>query len=264
MRTDRARRLIVGNWKMNLDQAGARHLAAAIATAAKAETHFSNIVICPPYTLLHAAKEAVAGSTIRLGAQDVFWEEKGAFTGKISPGMLVDAGVDYCIVGHSECRGRFGAGAVEPRLARYFADDDETVRLKFSALLKHGIKPILCVGETEQERKEGRADQVVHDQVSRVIVALAEDATGAAVAYEPVWAIGTGQVCDPEEAARMAARIREILDRCRQTGIRVLYGGSVTPENAEALFAHEEIQGALVGGASLRVDSFTTIVRYAG
>jgi len=247
-----------------MDQASARHLAAAVATAVKAESLGADVVLCPPYTLLHPVREALSGSSVRLGAQDVFWEEKGAFTGKISAAMLQDVGCGYCIVGHSECRGRFGAGAVEPRLTGYFSDNDETVRLKFAALLRYGIQPILCVGETEQERKEGLADQVVHDQVSRVLVGLAQDVSAAAIAYEPVWAIGTGQNCEPEEAARMAGRIREILDRFRQSRIRVLYGGSVTPENAGALFAYEEIEGALVGGASLRVDSFLQIVRNSG
>jgi triosephosphate isomerase len=256
-------RLVVGNWKMNLTQAEARHLAAAVAVGLRAQSPVAEVVVCPSFTLLGVVREALRGSSVRLGAQDLFWEERGAFTGKVSPQMLRDAGCEYCIVGHSECRGRFGQTSYDADTLKFFSDTDATVRRKFAAALEAGLRPILCVGETADERAKGMADEVVEAQVNGVLLGLRSDATQCAIAYEPVWAIGTGDVCDPDEAERMAGVIRDVLERRRLQSVRVLYGGSVTPDNAAALFAKPGIQGALVGGSSLKADQFLNIVRAA-
>jgi len=256
-------RLVVGNWKMNLTQAEARHLAAAVATALRTQSVSAEVVLCPAYPLLSVVREALRGSSMLLGAQDLFWEEHGAFTGKVSGSMLRDAGCEYCIVGHSECRGRFGRSSYDAQTLAFFSDTDETVRRKFSAAIHAGLRPILCVGETAEERAMGMADEVVEAQLNGVLLGLRGDASYCAVAYEPVWAIGTGDVCDPDEAERMAGVIRDVLERRRLQSARVLYGGSVTPENAPALFAKPAIQGALVGGASLKAEQFLSIVKAA-
>ncbi|MEW5883373.1 MAG: triose-phosphate isomerase [Armatimonadota bacterium] len=256
-------RLVVGNWKMNLTQAEARHLAAAVATALRAQSPPAEVALCPAYPLLGVVRDALRGTNVRLGAQDLFWEERGAFTGKVSGAMLRDAGCEYCIVGHSECRGRFGKSSFDAQTLEFFSDTDDTVRRKFAAALDAGLRPILCVGETAEERAQGVADGVVEEQVNGVLLGLRGDASHCAIAYEPVWAIGTGNVCDPDEAERMAGVIRGVLERRRLQSVRVLYGGSVTPENAPALFAKPGIQGALVGGASLKVEQFFNIVKAA-
>lgn len=256
-------RLVVGNWKMNLTQAEARHLAAAVAVGLRAQPPAAEVVLCPAFPLLGVVREALRGSNVRLGAQDVFWEERGAYTGKVSPHMLRDAGCEYCIVGHSECRGRFGASKYDAETLKFFSDTDEIVRRKFAAALEAGLRPILCVGETAEERAMGLADEIVEAQVNGVLLGLRGDASRCAIAYEPVWAIGTGDMCDADEAERMAGVIRDVLERRRLQSVRVLYGGSVTPENAAALFAKPGIQGALVGGSSLKADHFLNIVRAA-
>lgn len=256
-------RLIVGNWKMHLSQAEARHLAAAIATALRVQSPSAEVALCPAYPLLGVVRDALRGTNVHLGGQDLFWESQGAYTGKVSGAMLRDAGCEYCIVGHSECRGRFGRSQYDERTLQFFSDTDETVRRKFAAALEAGLQPILCVGETAEERLQGRADEVVEAQVNSVLLGLRGDASRCAIAYEPVWAIGTGNVCDPDEAERMAGVIRGVLERRRLRQARVLYGGSVTPENAPALFAKSGIQGALVGGASLKVEQFLSIVKSA-
>lgn len=259
--SDSSARLVVANWKMNLTQAEARHLAAAVATALRAQAPKAEVVLCPAYPLLGVVREALRGTNLRLGAQDLFWEEQGAYTGKVSGAMLRDAGCDYCIIGHSECRGRFGRTSYDAQTLKFFSDTDETVRRKVVAALNAGLRPILCVGETAEERAQGIADEVVETQVNSVLLGLRSDASQSAIAYEPVWAIGTGDVCDPDEAERMIGVIRTVLERKRLDTVRVLYGGSVTADNASDLFAKPSIQGALVGGASLKAEQFLNIVR---
>lgn len=227
----------------------------------------ADIVICPPYISLPCVQSVLKGTNIRLGAQDVFWMEKGAFTGQISAPMLKDVGVSHCIVGHSERRGRFGKLEIQESAASYFADTDETVNLKIKCLLYCGMIPILCVGETLAEREAGKTDGVIRNQLTGGLDGLVDaELLPLVVAYEPVWAIGTGQTCDSAEAQRVCAMIRAYLwgispDLADST--RVLYGGSVKASNARELFAQPDIDGGLVGGASLDAYEFKDIVMSA-
>lgn len=227
----------------------------------------ADIVLCPSYISLPAVNTCLKGTNIRLGAQDVFWKEKGAFTGQINASMLEDIGVTHCIVGHSETRGRFGKLEVSESTVGYFAETDETVNLKIKCLLYCGMTPILCVGETFAEREAGHTDLVIRDQLSKALEGLDEaELQPLVVAYEPVWAIGTGQTCDTEEAQRVCAMIRAHLwgispELAEST--RVLYGGSVKSSNARALFSQPDIDGGLVGGASLDAYEFKDIVMSA-
>lgn len=227
----------------------------------------ADIVICPPFISLPCVHACLKGSNIRLGAQDVFWKDKGAFTGQISASMLEDVGVTYCIVGHSETRGRFGKLETPESTIPYFAETDETVNLKIKCLLYCGMSPILCVGETLAERGAGKTDEVIRGQLAKGLEGL-EDAEllPLVVAYEPVWAIGTGETCDTGEAQRVCGMIRahigEISAHLAES-TRVLYGGSVKSSNARALFAEPDIDGGLVGGASLDAYEFKDIVMSA-
>lgn len=235
---------------MNLTIPAAVSLAeAAMAAARKAPS--VEVVVFPSFVALRPVFDAIHGGPLGLGAQDVFWKESGAYTGEVSPSMLSDAGCSYCIVGHSERRGRFGVADDSP--AGFFSDTDETVSRKMRALAYVGIVPVLCVGETAEERSGGSAARVIEDQLK---AALSEFDGRFVVAYEPVWAIGTGDVCEPDEAEERCAMIREIT----HGQARVLYGGSVKPDNARALLSQPSIDGALVGGASLSADDFTRIV----
>jgi triosephosphate isomerase (TIM) len=212
------------------------------------------IVVCPPFLAIPAAVEAVKGSQVAIGAQNLHWEKEGAFTGESSAGMLLASGVTHVIIGHSERR-------------QYFGETDDTVNLKLKAALGAGLTPIVCVGEVLEEREAGLTEDVLRRQCLRAFHAISGKKAGKlVVAYEPVWAIGTGKTATPEMAADAHALIRseaakwfsqEFADR-----LRILYGGSVKPENAKALMAEEEIDGALVGGASLDPKSFTAIVKY--
>jgi triosephosphate isomerase len=243
--------IIAGNWKMNKNVAEAVELVRALrettATVDKVE-----VVVCPPFTALTAVKDALAGSKIGLGAQNVYWEEKGAFTGEVSPLMLKDL-VTYVIIGHSERR-------------QYFGETDATVNKRVKAALAHSLIPIMCVGETLAQREAGETAAVVTSQVTNGLAGLsAEEVKAIVIAYEPVWAIGTGRASTGADAnAVVAQNIRAPLsklfgDQVAQ-GIRVQYGGSVTPANIEEFMGAPEIDGALVGGASLKVADFTTIV----
>ena len=200
-----------------------------------------------------------------LCAQDVFWLDSGAFTGQVSASMLADAGVRMCLVGHSETRGRFGKLDVPESTLGYFAETDETVNLKIKALLKHRVTPILCVGETLEEREAERTDAVIQAQIRGALAGVSEFANGV-VAYEPVWAIGTGKTCDAAEASRVCgvvrAAVREMLGG-QADSVRVLYGGSVKAANAKELFGMADIDGGLVGGASLQAEEFCRIVSLA-
>jgi triosephosphate isomerase (TIM) len=212
------------------------------------------IVVCPPYIDLADAMEAVKGSNVAIGGQNVHWKEEGAFTGEISAAMLLALGVKHVIIGHSERR-------------QYFGDTDDTVNLRLKAALEAGLTPICCVGEVLEEREAGLTDDVLRRQCVRAFHAIsAKKATKMVVAYEPVWAIGTGKTATPEIAAEAHAVIRreatEIFGEEFAGKLRILYGGSVKPENAATLMAQEEIDGALVGGASLDAKSFAAIVKY--
>jgi len=243
--------IIAGNWKMNKNAAEAVELVRALREAT-ADVEKVEMVICPPFVALTAVKEALAGSKIGLGAQNMYWEEKGAFTGEISPLMLKDL-VAYVIIGHSERR-------------QYFGETDTTVNKRVKAALAHGLIPILCVGETLAQRESGATAAVVTTQVMNGLAGVSsEEAKSIVIAYEPVWAIGTGRASTGEDAnAVVAQNIRAPLSKLFgeqvAQGIRVQYGGSVTPANIEEFMGAPEIDGALVGGASLKVADFTTII----
>ncbi len=225
--------------------------------------------ICPPFLVIDCIRHLLRRTPVRVGAQDVFWKDSGAFTGHISPSMLADVDCEMCIVGHSETRGRFGKLEVPESTLCFFAETDETVNLKIKALLYHNICPILCVGETLEEREAGRTDEVIREQLRGGLAGIegAEFYNGV-VAYEPVWAIGTGKTCDTAEAERVCAMIRQSLgtqmDEDSSANIRVLYGGSVKASNARELFSQPNIDGGLVGGASLNPEEFVEIIRSAG
>jgi triosephosphate isomerase len=246
-------KLIAANWKMykTPDQTREffRHFLPLVAGHTRDE-----IVVCPPYIDLADAMEAVKGSSVAIGAQNVHWKEEGAFTGEISAAMLLALGVKHVIVGHSERR-------------QYFGETDDTVNIRLKAALEAGLTPICCVGEVLEEREAGLTDDVLRRQCVRAFHAIsAKKAAKMVVAYEPVWAIGTGKTATPEIAAEAHAVIRreatEIFGEEFAGRLRILYGGSVKPENAATLMAQEEIDGALVGGASLDAKSFAAIVKY--
>jgi triosephosphate isomerase (TIM) len=212
------------------------------------------IVVCPPYTDVAAALEAARGSNVAIGVQNVHWKADGAYTGEISAPMLLSLGVTHVIIGHSERR-------------QYFGETDDTVNLRLKTALESGLTPICCVGEVLQEREAGLTDDVLRRQCVRAFHAIsAKKAAKLMVAYEPVWAIGTGKTATPEMAAEAHAVIRreatEVFGEEFAGQLRILYGGSVKPENAKSLMSQEEIDGALVGGASLDPKSFAAIVKY--
>ncbi len=245
--------IIAGNWKMNKTTADAVALANALKEAV-ADVNNCEIVVCPVYTVLGAVGEAIQGTNIALGAQNLHWEKSGAFTGEISAEMLVDMGVKYVLIGHSERR-------------QYFAETDETVNKKMHAAFANGLTPIFCVGETLEEREDGITEQVIATQVVRGMKGLTEEQAAATViAYEPVWAIGTGRTATADQANEVCAFIRvkiaEVFGQACADAIRIQYGGSVKPDNASELMAKSDIDGALVGGAALKADSFTGIVKF--
>ena len=245
---------VAGNWKMHLNRAEARALAVRVVEAS-GELAGATCVLIPPYTALEAVGEAVAGTPVGLGAQNLHWEDKGAFTGEVSAPMLADAGCCYVVIGHSERRQLFG-------------ETDETVRRKVETALRHLLTPILCVGETLEIRDAGRALDHVGGQIDAALAGIGpEAARSVIVAYEPVWAIGTGRTATPGQAEEVQAFLRKKLserygDRLADCAI-ILYGGSVKPANSWSLFRERDIDGFLVGGASLEADSFLGIVREA-
>ncbi len=245
--------LIAGNWKMHKTVAEARDLAQELRRGLAAQLR-AEVAVAPAYTALAAVKEEIAGSAIRLAAQDTFWEKQGAFTGAISPVMLKEVGCQYVIVGHSERR-------------QYFGETDATVNRKLQAVLEAGLCPILCVGEILGERQAGRTLKVVGSQLREGLTGLAS-LTGETlvVAYEPVWAIGTGLTATPAQTQEVHAFIRGLLQEITgaAAAIRILYGGSVTPDNAASLLIEPDLDGALVGGASLKAESFLKIIAAAG
>ena len=243
---------IAANWKMHKTSAEARDLIAEVAS--EVEGAGPEVVVCPPATALAAAVEAAEGSQIRIGAQNMHEEPHGAFTGEISAGMLLDLGVEVVILGHSERRGLFG-------------ETDEALAHKVPAALNAGLEPILCVGETEEERDSGATERVLTAQIEADLADVSGgDLSRLVIAYEPVWAIGTGNTASDEQAQEACALIRGLLakrDADAAASVRILYGGSVKPANAAELLSQEDIDGALVGGASLKAEDFAGIVRAA-
>lgn len=243
------RQLVVGNWKMN----GNRHDNAALLTRIVAGwqgNHQAEVVICPAFPYLHHTRELLAGSAIELGAQNVNEEEKGALTGEVSASMLADMDCKFVIIGHNERR-------------RLQGETDERVARKFIAAQRAGLIPILCVGESLEIREQGQYLQVIERQLLAVINQVGRDAMlNAVIAYEPVWAVGTGKTATPQQAEEVHGFIRKLLGDSAEK-IRILYGGSVKAHNAEQLFALRDIDGALLGGASLDAEEFLTICKAA-
>jgi triosephosphate isomerase (TIM) len=236
--------LIAGNWKMFKGPAEARAFCRAL-RARTAGLDAIDIVVCPPYVSLAPAVEELAGSRIRVFAQNVHWADEGAFTGEISPSMLLELGVDGALVAHSERRVLFG-------------ETDESAAQRMDAALEAGLRVIACVGESEAERDRGATRAVLERQVSAIArVVDAHERERLALAYEPVWAIGTGRTATPEQAEEEHAFIRSLID------VPVLYGGSVKPENARDLLAQPDVDGALIGGASLDLESFASVCETA-
>jgi triosephosphate isomerase len=259
------RPLIAGNWKMHLTPSEGAALATQLRQRIGMRSNVE-ILLCPAFVALQAVAEAIRGSELKLGAQNVFWRDSGAFTGQVSPPMLVAVGCEYVILGHSETRGRFGVADpdLDASLLPYFSETEATLNRKLRAVLPHGLKPILCVGETLAEREAGQTEQVIRAQLEGALAGLTSDELyELVIAYEPVWAIGTGQVCDAPEANRVCGFIRQTLremyDAEMAEFVRILYGGSVKASNAHALLHQPEIDGALVGGASLSAEEFEQI-----
>lgn len=245
--------LVAGNWKMNLGLGEAAELARRIVDAAPG-LGAATAILVPPFTALAAVKAAVAGSPVGLGAQDLHWETQGAFTGEVSGPMLKDAGCDYVLIGHSERRQLFG-------------ETDETVNRKVRAALAAGLTPVVCVGEVLEERDAGRTLARIDEQLERGLAGLSREDVGRLVlAYEPVWAIGTGRTASPAQAEEVHAHIRgRFREKYGNTaaGCAIIYGGSVKPANSYPLFREKDIDGFLVGGASLDAVGFVDIVREA-
>ena len=240
--------MVAGNWKMNKTIGEAVELARAIKEGT-AEVKGGEIVVAPVFTALSSVYGVIKGSQVRLAAQNIYFEEKGAFTDEVAPGMAKDAGCEYVIIGHSERR-------------KYFHETDASVNAKVKKALETGLKPILCVGETEEEREQGVTEFVVGLQIRRGLHAI-ENVDGITIAYEPVWAIGTGKNATPDQAQEVHSFIRSELDKLygpKAGSLRVLYGGSVTADNIGDLAAMNDIDGALVGGASLKSETFISII----
>ena len=245
-------KIVAGNWKMHGTTGEARELARAIVRAAHGCP--AKLVLCPAFTALAATAEALRGTAIALGAQDLHWEAEGPWTGEVSASMLKDVGCTHVIVGHSERRTSFG-------------ETDDVVRRKLVAALAGELTPIVCVGETLGQREAGTTEAVLREQLEGALGGLEPSPVKAIVAYEPVWAIGTGRTATPGQvdAAHRFLRgvLAEIVDRSTSVAVPILYGGSIKPANARELFALPDVDGGLVGGASLDADSFAAIARAA-
>ncbi len=245
------KKFIAGNWKMNLNRSDAVALAGGLASQLGTSDDV-DVAVCPPSVYLDAVREAISGSQVALGAQNMYHEASGAFTGEISAGMLLDVGCKYVILGHSERRHILG-------------ETDAAINLKVVAALAAGLLPIVCVGETLEEREGGRTQSVVKGQVEGSLAGLtAAQMQQTVIAYEPVWAIGTGKVATPAQAEEVHADLRSLLETVYNSevaaAVRIQYGGSVKPGNAAELLGQPNIDGALVGGASLQVDDFMGII----
>ena len=249
------RYLMAGNWKMYKTVGEAVELATALRSGLEGRPPDVDVVVCPPFTALQAVAQVLKGSRVALGAQDMHWEREGAFTGEVSPLMLRDVGCRYVILAHSERRQMFG-------------ETDEGASRKCRAALDHGLVPIVCVGESLAERESSRTLEIIGGQLEKALRPLTpEEVARGVVAYEPVWAIGTGRAATPEQAQEVHAFIRkQVATSHGETpadALRILYGGSVKPDNAGALMAQRDIDGALVGGACLQARSFLDIVGYS-
>ena len=245
------KKIIAGNWKMNMTPSQAVALVATLKPLVKNDA--VDVVFCVPAIDIIPVMEAAKGTNIQVGAENMYFEEKGAYTGEISPEMLVDAGVKYIIIGHSERR-------------EYFAETNETVNKKVLKAFEHGLTPIVCCGESLTQREQGITIDWIRQQIKVAFLNVtADQAKTAVIAYEPIWAIGTGKVATTEQAEEVCAAIRacigEIYDEATKEAIRIQYGGSVSPSSAPELFAQADIDGGLVGGASLKAD-FGQIVNY--
>ncbi|MDP8263915.1 MAG: triose-phosphate isomerase [Candidatus Aceula lacicola] len=244
--------IIAGNWKLNKTIAEAVELVSEIKSQADGVTNV-DIVVCPVFTALSEVNKIVAGSNVGLGAQDLYWEDSGAFTGEVSVPLLKDAGCQYVIIGHSERR-------------QYFGETNETVNSKVKAALAGGLIPIVCVGENLEQREADKAFDVVKDHVENSLKGFsADEMKKIIVAYEPVWAIGTGKTASPAQAQEIHNFIRSLLKEMHNDEVaesmRIQYGGSVKPENAKELMGQKDIDGALVGGAALKAESFLGIIK---
>lgn len=246
------KKLVAGNWKMNKDHREGAALAKEILAGLAQKPVSCEVVLIPPFTTLPAVVQVLAGSAVNGGGQDLFYEDEGAFTGEVSGGMLKSLGCTYALVGHSERRHVIGEGG-------------EILAKKLRAALRNGLAPIYCVGELIEERESGRAETVVEHQLADALDGLSAREIGRVViAYEPVWAIGTGKTATPEDASSMHAFIRRTLERMFGAAVAqetlILYGGSVKPENASSLLARDGIDGFLVGGVSLKASSFLAVM----
>ena len=245
--------IIAGNWKMNKTVAECRELITALLP--KVKDAKCDVVVCVPFTDIALAAELTKGSNVEVGAQNIAWADSGAFTGEISAAMLLEAGAKYVIIGHSERR-------------QYFGETDKTVNARLVQALKNGLKPIVCVGEMLNEREGGLTDKVCRTQVVGAFDGIsAEDAAKVVIAYEPVWAIGTGKTATDEQANETIGYIRSVVKELYgekiADGMRIQYGGSMNAKNVEGLMAQEQIDGGLIGGASLKPDDFAYIVNHA-
>ncbi|MFA6170574.1 MAG: triose-phosphate isomerase [Candidatus Margulisiibacteriota bacterium] len=245
--------LIAGNWKMNTIAQESVTLANEIKKLV-ANINDRDLLVCPPFTAISQVADALRDSVVMVGGQDMFWEDKGAFTGEISGPMLKSVGASYVIIGHSERR-------------QFFGETDATVNKKLNAAHKHGLLPIVCVGETLAEREGNKTLQVIETQIKGSLNGLPKELMAkTVVAYEPVWAIGTGKTASPEQAQEVHAFIRKLIvslfDQATADVVRILYGGSVTPDNIKVLMSQADIDGGLVGGASLKAESFEKLAKF--
>jgi triosephosphate isomerase len=247
--------MIAGNWKLHKTPSEAAEFVGALAGVLGRGDAGCDVVVCPPYVALTAAVDAAKGTRIRVGAQNIYWEDDGAFTGEVSGPMLKDAGCDFVIIGHSERR-------------QFFGETDETVNRRMQAARRHGLVPIFCLGESLEEREGGKTFEVVRRQLIGGMGEIRpEDPDRFVIAYEPVWAIGTGKTATPEQAQEVHGFLRselgKLVARDFAEGVRILYGGSVKPDNAAGLVGCNDIDGGLVGGACLKIEDFTGIIKAA-
>lgn len=243
------RKVIAGNWKMNVLPGEALEFVNNLAPIVKDTKN--EVIICVPFTDLFYTLLAVQKTNIHVGAQNMHWKESGAYTGEISPDMLKCINVEYVIIGHSERR-------------QYFNETDETVNLKVKSALEHGLKPIVCVGESLEQKEAGKTEKIITSQVAKALEGLTlDDLSNTIIAYEPIWAIGTGKTATAEDANNSIKAIRNKIKELFNTDdVTILYGGSVKPENAKELFSMSDIDGGLVGGASIKAETFGKIVNF--
>ena len=254
------RKLIAGNWKMNMTAAAGAKLIQDIRAQFEGgckgcPVNAPEVLVCPPFTTIAAVIEAAKGCCLNVGAQNIHWAEKGAFTGEISGDMLNELGVSYVIIGHSERR-------------QYFGETDKTVNQRVQAALAHNLKVIICVGESLEQRTAGVTNAIIESQVSKALEGItAEQMASIVITYEPIWAIGTGQVATEEQAEDVHKAIRALLKKLYSDAVadatRILYGGSMNEKNAAGLLAQPDIDGGLIGGASLKPEAFATIIKAA-